>query len=232
MSGSNEFSYAPHLQLGEDDTTYRQLSSDFVSTVEVDGQTFLKVAPEGLRLLAKEAMKDVSFYLRPAHLDKVANILRDPDATDNDRYVAATLLKNAMIAADGELPSCQDTGTAIVLGYKGEQVLTGIDDGEPLSAGVFDTYTKENLRYSQMAPLSMFAEKNTGCNLPAQIDIFSKPGNEYKFLFLAKGGGSANKSFLYQETKSLLNETKLAEFCKEKMFSLGTAACPRITLRW
>ena len=156
-----DFTYAPHLQLGDDTTSYRKLSSDFVSTFEADGKTFLKVDPEALRLLAREAMKDVSFYLRPAHLDKVANILKDPEATDNDRYVAATLLKNAMIAADGELPSCQDTGTAIVMGYKGEQVLTGGDDGEPLSHGVYDTYTDENLRYSQMAPIDMFTEKNT-----------------------------------------------------------------------
>ena len=170
------------------------------------------------------------FTSRPAHLDKVANILKDPEATDNDRYVAATLLKNAMIAADGELPSCQDTGTAIVMGYKGEQVFTGGDDGEPLSNGVYDTYTDENLRYSQMAPIDMFKEKNTGCNLPAQIDIFSKPGNEYKFLFLAKGGGSANKSFLYQETKSLLNEDSLLKFCQEKCLVLALRPAHRTTL--
>ena len=181
---------------------------------------------EGLRLLAREALREVSFYLRPRHLDQVAKILDDPEATDNDRYVAATLLRNAIEAADGILPSCQDTGTAIVVGKKGQQVWINGDEERALSEGIYDTYASENLRYSQNAPLSMFEEKNTGTNLPAQIDIYASKGDEYKFLFMAKGGGSANKTFLYQETKSLLNEAKLSAFIKEKVFSLGTAACP------
>ena len=186
----------------------------------------MKVDPQGLSFLAREALRDVSFYLRRVHLDKVASILDDPEATDNDRFVAATLLRNSIQAAEGILPTCQDTGTAVVVGFKGERVLTGGQDKEAISRGIYDTYTKQNLRYSQMAALSMFEEKNTGCNLPAQIDIYHQGGSEYQFLFLAKGGGSANKAFLYQQTKSLLNETKLIEFIEEKISSLGTAACP------
>nr|MDA3962717.1 fumarate hydratase [Planctomycetota bacterium] len=226
MTSDPTFSYTPVIDYGADTTTYRKLTGDYVEVIEAGGEQVLKVAPEGLRLLAKEAMRDVAFYLRRSHLDKVAAILDDPEATDNDRFVAATMLKNSMVSAEGQLPTCQDTGTAIIMGQKGERVWTGGDDREPLSQGVFDTYTTENLRYSQMAPLSMTEEKNTACNLPAQIDIYSKPGMEYKLLFVAKGGGSANKSFLYQMTKGLLNDKALDAFCREKLFSLGTAACP------
>ncbi|MHC5067724.1 MAG: fumarate hydratase [Planctomycetota bacterium] len=221
-----DFAYTPIVSLGEDTTEYRCISTDHVRVERIGDDEVLRVDPEGLRLLARAAMTDVSFYLRPAHLDKVAAIIDDPEASDNDRYVAATLLRNAMVAAERQLPSCQDTGTAICLGYKGERVWTGVDDKEPLSRGVFDTYQEENLRYSQNAPLTMFDEKNTGTNLPAQIDIYSKPGMEYKLLFLAKGGGSANKTFLYQQTKAVLNEASLSAFLAEKLFSLGTSACP------
>ena len=197
-----------------------------VSEVEFEGRKLLKVDPKALELLAKEAMKDVSFLLRKSHLQKLALILEDPEATDNDRFVAYTLLQNAKTAAEGQLPSCQDTGTAIVMGKKGENVFTGGNDEEMLSKGVYQTYQERNLRYSQIAPLSMFDEKNTGSNLPAQIDLYATQGNAYKFLFLAKGGGSANKTFLYQKTKALLNEKSLAEFISEKIKDLGTAACP------
>lgn len=220
------FNYAPLFQLGKDKTEYKLLTTDHVEVCNYGGRDILKIAPEGLRLLAREAFKDVSFYLRKKHLDQLALILNDNEASDNDRYVAETLLKNACEAAGGVLPSCQDTGTAIIVGNKGEQVWTSSDDKKFLSHGVYDTYTKENLRYSQMAALSMFEEVNTQCNLPAQIDILSAPGDEYNFTFIAKGGGSANKTFLYQETKSLLNEESLIKFCKEKLPSLGTAACP------
>ncbi len=212
--------------VGPDTTRYKLLTRDFVALERLGGVNVLRVQPEGLTLLAQEAFTDVSFLLRPAHLAKVRAILEDPEASDNDRFVAETLLKNAVIAARGELPSCQDTGTAIVIGEKGEAVWTGGQDESALEAGVFRTYNEKNLRYSQMAPLSMFEEKNTGNNLPAQIDIHAAPGNEYHFLFMAKGGGSANKSYLFQETKSLLNEKSLEKFLKEKLFSLGTAACP------
>ena len=222
----SDFVYTPTIQLGDDQTSYRKLTSEHVSTVQCDGQEFLKVDPEALRLLAREALKDVSFYLRASHLDQVAKILDDPEATDNDRFVAATLLRNAMEAAYGQLPSCQDTGTAICMGWKGERVLTGADDKQWLSHGVFDTYQQENLRYSQMAPISMFEEQNTRNNLPAQIDLYAGKGASYEFLFLAKGGGSANKTFLYQETKALLNDASLSKFLSEKLFSLGTSACP------
>lgn len=221
-----EFSYQEPYPILKDDTQYKKLSSDYVSVVEFDGRKILKVAPEGLALLAKEAMADVSFYLRTSHLQKLRAILDDPEATDNDHFVAYNLLQNAVIAAEGQLPSCQDTGTAIVMAKKGENVFTGANDAEYLSKGVFDTYQERNLRYSQIAPISMFEEKNTGSNLPAQIDIYSEPGNQYKFLFLAKGGGSANKTFLYQKTKSLLNEKNLVEFIQEKIKDLGTSACP------
>lgn len=222
----SEFKYQKPFPLQGDNTKYTKISSDYVSTINVDGREILKVEPKALELLAERAMEDVSFYLRTAHLEKVAKILDDPEATDNDRFVAYTLLENASTAADGELPSCQDTGTAIVMGKKGEGVFTGVDDAEALSKGIFNTYQKRNLRYSQIVPLKMFEEKNTGTNLPAQIDLYAEQGNEYKFLFLAKGGGSANKTFLYQKTKALLNENALRDFITEKIKDLGTAACP------
>lgn len=221
-----DFHYQKLLPLGPDTTSYKLLSKDHVSTFTVDGKEFLKVEAEGLELLSKEAMKDVSFLLRTSHLKSLAHILDDPEASDNDRFVAHTLLKNAVIAAEGKLPSCQDTGTAVVIGKKGDLVFTGINDEEALSKGIYRTFQQENLRYSQLSPLSMFEEKNTGSNLPAQIDIYATYGASYDFTFLAKGGGSANKSFLFQETKSLLNEEKLVQFLKDKISKLGTSACP------
>ena len=208
-------------------TTYRHLTADGVSTVEgPGGRTFLEVDPEAIRLLTATAMRDIAHLLRPGHLAQVAAILDDPEASPNDRFVATELLQNACIAAGGVLPSCQDTGTAIVSAKKGELVLTGGDDREAISLGVQDTYLTSNLRYSQLAPLDMFTERNTGTNLPAQIEIEAVPGGAYKFLFMAKGGGSANKSFLFQETKALLNPESLSGFLDEKLRSLGTAACP------
>ncbi|WP_262703517.1 MULTISPECIES: fumarate hydratase [Streptomyces] len=221
-----EFAYSDLLPLGEDTTPYRLVTSDGVSTFEADGRTFLKVEPEALRKLAAEAMHDISHYLRPAHLAQLRRILDDPDASANDRFVALDLLKNANIAAAGVLPMCQDTGTAIVMGKRGQNVLTQGGDEEALSRGVYDAYTKLNLRYSQMAPLTMWEEKNTGSNLPAQIELYATDGGAYKFLFMAKGGGSANKSFLYQETKAVLNEASMMKFLEQKIRSLGTAACP------
>ncbi|AGP55297.1 fumarate hydratase [Streptomyces rapamycinicus NRRL 5491] len=221
-----EFAYSDLLPLGEDTTPYRLVTSDGVSTFEADGRTFLKVEPEALRKLAAEAMHDISHYLRPAHLAQLRRILDDPDASANDRFVALDLLKNANIAAAGVLPMCQDTGTAIVMGKRGQNVLTRGGDEEALSRGVYDAYTKLNLRYSQMAPLTMWEEKNTGSNLPAQIELYATDGGAYKFLFMAKGGGSANKSFLYQETKAVLNEASMMKFLEQKIRSLGTAACP------
>ncbi|MCS6901256.1 MAG: fumarate hydratase, partial [Myxococcales bacterium] len=220
------FAYQELLPLGHDDTPYRLISRDHVDTFEAAGTTFLRVAPEALTLLTREAMKDIAHYLRPIHLAQLARILEDPEASPNDRFVALDLLKNACIAAGGVLPMCQDTGTAIVLGKKGQQVFTGGGDEEAIARGVFDTYLTANLRYSQLAPLDMYQEKNTGNNLPAQIEIFATDGDAYKFLFMAKGGGSANKSFLYQETKALLNPESLLRFVEEKLRSLGTAACP------
>ncbi|MBU4152242.1 MAG: FumA C-terminus/TtdB family hydratase beta subunit [Proteobacteria bacterium] len=221
-----DFHYTPLYQLGNDHTPYHLLTKDHVEAVDAAGRRFVIVAPEGLRLVAREAMKDCAFFLREAHLDQLAVILDAPEASDNDRYVAAALLKNAAVAAGQQLPSCQDTGTAIVYAHKGEQVWTMAEDKKHLSHGIFDAYTRENLRYSQIAPLSMYEEVNTNCNLPAQIDIHACQGDEYHFLFLAKGGGSANKTFLFQETKSLLNETNLLRFCREKVPLLGTTACP------
>ncbi len=223
-----EFVYQKPLPLraDRDQTPYRLLTKDHISSLEIDGKPMLKIAPEALELLAREALRDVSFFLRPSHLEKLSRILQDPEASDNDRFVAHTLLQNAVIAAQGQLPSCQDTGTAIIIGKKGQFVYTGADDAEYLSRGVFKTYQSENLRYSQLAPLSMFEEKNTGSNLPAQIDLYATPGESYEFLFLAKGGGSANKSYLYQQTKSLLNEAKLSTFIADAVKSLGTSACP------
>ncbi|MGE0562399.1 MAG: fumarate hydratase [Flavobacteriales bacterium] len=220
------FNYQDPYPLSKDKTGYKLISKDYVSVLEIDGRKILKVDPRAIELLAKEAMVDVSFMLRTAHLEKVAKILEDPEATDNDRFVAYTLLVNAQIAAEGQLPSCQDTGTAIVMAKKGEDVYTGVDDGEYLSKGIYQTYQDRNLRYSQVVPITMFEEKNSGNNLPAQIDIYSTQGNEYKFLFLAKGGGSANKTYLYQQTKAVLNEKSMTEFVINKIKDLGTAACP------
>jgi len=226
MTNCKSFHYSPLFQIAQGQTKYRKLTSQYVETIDAAGRPILTIDPEGLRLLAREACRDLAFFLPPAHLHQLTQIIQDQETSDNDRYVAATLLKNASEAAGQVLPSCQDTGTAIIMGYKGEQVWTGGDDHKYLSHGVFDTYTTENLRYSQMAPLSMFEEVNTQCNLPAQIDIMACPGNEYNFLFLAKGGGSANKTYLYQETKSLLSEKRLTDFCLQQLPALGTAACP------
>ncbi len=221
-----DFSYQKPFPLSKDETKYKLISKEGVSTIEVDGRKLLKIEPEALAVLSEKAMEDVSFLLRPAHLEKVAKILDDPEATDNDRFVAYTLLQNAVTAVEGELPSCQDTGTAIVMGKKGEDVFTGANDPEFLSKGVYNAFAKRNLRYSQIVAMNMFDEVNTGSNLPAQIDLYAEQGNEYKFLFMAKGGGSANKTFLYQKTKALLNEVSLAAFVAEKIKDLGTSACP------
>jgi fumarate hydratase class I len=221
-----EFRYQDPYPIQKDDTVYKKLTSDYVKVEQLGDREILTIDPKGLELLAEEAMADVSFMLRSSHLESLRRIIDDPEATDNDRFVAYNLLQNAAVAAEGALPSCQDTGTAIVMGKKGENVYTGVDDGEYLSKGIYNTYQKRNLRYSQVVPLTMFDEKNSGSNLPAQIDIYAKKGDYYEFLFLTKGGGSANKTFLYQKTKSLLNEKSLEEFIKEKISDLGTAACP------
>ncbi|GAA4679832.1 fumarate hydratase [Nocardioides nanhaiensis] len=230
MSTGPEFRYSDLLPIGPDQTPYRLVTTEGASTFEADGQQFLRVTPEAIQRLTAEAMHDIAHFLRPAHLAQLRRIIDDPEASGNDRFVALDLLKNVNISAGGVLPMCQDTGTAIVMGKKSEGVLTGADDGEAISRGVYDAYTKLNLRYSQLAPLTTFEEKNTGTNLPAQIELYSTPQSsgkpEYKFLFMAKGGGSANKSFLYQETKAVLNPTRLLEFLDEKIRSLGTAACP------
>jgi len=220
------FLYQDPLPLGADDTEYRLLTKDGVSTASFEGREILKVAPESLAYLAREAFHDTNFFLRTKHLAQVAAILKDPEASANDRYVALTLLKNAEIAARGILPMCQDTGTCSIFAKKGQQVWTGGNDAEQLARGVYECYTKENLRYSQVAPLDMFKEVNTGTNLPAQIDLHATEGAKYEFLFVAKGGGSANKLFLFQETKALLNPKSLAKFFAEKMLLLGTSACP------
>ena len=221
-----EFHYQPLLPLGEDKTNYYLLTKDYVSVSEFEGNPILKVAPEGLTLMAQTAFRDVSFLLREEHNKQVAKILDDPEASDNDKYVALTFLRNAEVAAKGQLPLCQDTGTAIIHGEKGQHVWTGYCDEEALSKGVYNTYTQENLRYSQNAPLNMYDEVNTKCNLPAQIDIEATEGMEYKFLCVTKGGGSANKTYLYQETKAILNPKTLVPFLIEKIKTLGTAACP------
>ena len=221
-----EFAYSDLLPLGPDTAEYRLISTEGISTFEADGRTFLKIEPSAIRLLTRAAMNDIAHYLRTEHLEQLASILEDPEASGNDIFVAHELLLNANIAAAGVLPMCQDTGTAIVMGKKGDQVVTYGDDGEAISAGVFDTYTETNLRYSQLAPVSMFEEKNTGNNLPAQIELYSKPGSSYEFLFMAKGGGSANKSFLFQKTKALLNEESLLDFLDESLRAVGTSACP------
>ena len=226
-----EFRYEDMLPTGEDTTPYRLLTTDGVDLVAgPDGRTFLKVAPEALELLAETAMHDIAHYLRPAHLQQLRNILDDPEASPNDKFVALDLMKNANIAAGGVLPMCQDTGTAIISGKRGQQVLTDGTDERPLSQGIYNAYTKLNLRYSMNAPLTMWEEKNTGSNLPAQIELYADTAagheNTYKFLFMAKGGGSANKSYLYQETKAILNPESMMKFLDEKIRSLGTAACP------
>jgi fumarate hydratase class I len=226
MADAPEFTYTELLPLGHDDTEYRLVTTEGVSTFETPEGTFLKVDPEAIRRLTAEAMHDIAHFLRPAHLQSLRNILDDPEASDNDRFVALDLLKNAAVAAGGVLPMCQDTGTAIVKGKKGQFVYTGGGDEAAVAHGIFDTYQTSNLRYSQMAPLDMYTEKNTGTNLPAEIKISAVDGEAYKFLFMAKGGGSANKSFLYQETKALLNEATLLPWIFEKMQSLGTSACP------
>ena len=201
-----DFFYQDPYPIQKDDTQYKKISSEYVKVEKLGDREILVVDPKGIELLAETAMTDVSFMLRTAHLEKLRAILDDPEATDNDRFVAYNLLQNAAVAIDGQLPSCQDTGTAIVVAKKGENVYTGSNDAESLSRGIFETYQKKNLRYSQIVPISMFEEKNSGSNLPAQIDIYATQGNKYEFLFLAKGGGSANKTFLYQKTKSLLND--------------------------
>ncbi|WP_336083652.1 fumarate hydratase [Nocardia sp. SSK8] len=225
-----EFRYSDLLPIGADETPYRLLTTEGVSTFEHNGRTFLQVEPEALRLLTETAIHDISHYLRPAHLAQLRKIIDDPESSGNDRFVALDLLKNLNISAGGVLPMCQDTGTAIVMGKKSEGVLTGVDDAEWISRGVYDAYNRLNLRYSQLAPITMWDEKNTGSNLPAQIELYSTEGTPdnpvYKFLFMAKGGGSANKSFLYQETKAVLNPERMLEFLDEKIRSLGTAACP------
>lgn len=222
------FVYQDPFPLGKDETKFRLLegSAKYVSVETFSGQEVLKVAPEGLKVLANQAMREVSFLLRPAHNQQVAKIFDDPEASDNDKEVALAMLRNAEVSANFVLPVCQDTGTACVVAKKGQNVWTGCDDAEQISAGVYTTYSEENLRYSQNAAVNMYDEVNTKTNLPAQIDIYATTGNEYKFLFLAKGGGSANKTYLYQETKALLNPGTLKKFLVEKMKSLGTAACP------
>jgi fumarate hydratase class I len=220
------FHYQRQFPLGKDKTQYRLLTDDFVETTDFGGESMLKVDPKALTYLAETAMKDISFRLRTEHLEKVAAILDDPEATENDRTIALTMLRNAEVSAHGVLPFCQDTGTAIILGKKGQRVWTGGGDEAALSEGVYNAYTKENLRYSQMAPLSMYEEINTESNLPAQIDLLATDGDSYNFLFVAKGGGSANKTFFYQKTKALLNPANLEKFCIEKMGTLGTSACP------
>jgi fumarate hydratase, class I len=234
VSAEPEFVYSDLLPIGADETPYRLVTTEGVSTFEAGGRTFVQVTPEAIRQLTAEAMHDIAHYLRPAHLAQLRRIIDDPESSGNDRFVALDLLKNVNISAGGVLPMCQDTGTAIVMGKKSEGVLTGADDAEAISLGVYDAYTKLNLRYSQLAPLTMWEETNTGTNLPAQIELYATPhladqrghGPEYKFLFMAKGGGSANKSFLYQETKAVLNPKRMLAFLDEKIRSLGTAACP------
>ena len=220
------FEFQEILPIGKDETTYRLLSKEGVSTFQAEGRTFLRVDPKVLTLLTREAIKDISHLFRPGHLAQLAAILKDPEASQNDRFVALELLKNANIAAGGVLPSCQDTGTALVMAKKGQCVFTGGGDEAAIAQGVFETFTTSALRYSQMAPLDLYKEVNTGTNLPAQIEIAATDGDEYKFLFITKGGGSANKSYLYQQTKALLNPESLTKFVEQQIRSLGTAACP------
>ncbi len=232
MANPPPFKYQPMFPHGGDTTEYKLISTEGVSVEECCGEKILKVSPEALTFLARNAMRDVAFLLRSEHLKKVAEILEDPEASDNDKNVALTMLRNAEVSALGKLPLCQDTGTATIIGYKGQKVWTNCCDEEFLSKGVYDCYTEENLRYSQNAPLNMWDEVNTGCNLPAQIDLFATNSNKYEFLFIAKGGGSANKTYLYQETKALINPDKLIPFMIEKMRGLGTAACPPYHIAW
>ncbi|MGE3536421.1 MAG: fumarate hydratase [Candidatus Tectimicrobiota bacterium] len=220
------FRYQEIFEHGHDTTVYRHLTADYVSTTTFEGQEILKVAPEALTLLAREAIDDVSHLLRPGHLRQLAHILEDPEASDNDRFVALELLKNANIAAGRVLPGCQDTGTAIVMGYKGQQVFTTGNDAAALSEGIYQAYRDHNLRYSQMAALDMYEEKNTGTNLPAQIELYADQGHTYRFVFITKGGGSANKTYLFQESKALLNPESLLSFVADKFHALGTSACP------
>ena len=220
------FIYQEMFPAGQDATEYRLLTEAHISTAAFDGHEVLKISARGLTFLAEQAFKDVSHLLRPSHLKQLAGIFDDPHSSANDRYVALELLKNAVISAEGVFPMCQDTGTAIVIGKKGQRVWTDFSDEETLSRGIYNAYTKGNLRYSQNAPLSMYEEKNSGNNLPAQIELYAAGGDEYRFLFIAKGGGSANKTYLYQETKAVLTPEKLTAFMKEKMKTLGTAACP------
>lgn len=224
------FTYEPTYQIDKDSTTYRLVTKEGVSTVQIDGKTFLKVAPQALKTLARQAFVDVSFYLRPAHLGQLQDEIKDPEASDNDRFVLYTHLQNAVVAAHGQLPSCQDTGTATIVGKKGQRVLTDFDDAAALSEGVFECYQERNLRYSQIAPLEMFKEKNTGSNLPAQVDLYADTdphhANEYKFLFVAKGGGSGNKMYLYQQTPAVLNDKDFEAFVRSKLKEIGTSACP------
>ena len=222
------FHYQPLFELGRDETPYRKLTSEGVSTVQLDGYEVLKVELDTLRLVARAAFDDISHLLRPSHLAQLRSIFDDPEASANDKFVVLELLRNANIAAGRVLPGCQDTGTAIVMAHKGERVLTFGDDAAALSQGIYDAYEQRNLRYSQLAPLDMYTEKNTGSNLPAQIEIYTDPGDEYELLFIAKGGGSANKSLLYQETKALLNPTSLLAFVEAKLKSIGTSACPTL----
>lgn len=226
MDKMTDIEYTDMFPLTAEKTRYRKITSDYVSTLNVDGKEILKVAPEGLRLLAAEAMRDIAHLLRPGHLQQLADILKDDEASDNDKFVTTELLKNANIAAGMVLPSCQDTGTAIVVGKKGQYVWTDGDDGAPLSQGVVDTYVGANLRYSQLAPLSMFDEVNTKNNAPAQVELYATEGNEYHFLFMAKGGGSANKTFLFQQTPAVMREDKLLDFLDVQLKTLGTSACP------
>jgi len=227
MSTQTAFRFQPIFEIDKgEDVPLRKLTTDYVGSAELNGKKVLTVEPEGLSLLAAQAVRDISHLFRTSHLEQVRKILDDPEASDNDRFVALQMLKNANVAAGMILPSCQDTGTAIVLGKKGQYVLTSGNDEEALSKGIYETYTNTNLRYSQMAPLSMYEEKNTKNNLPAQIELYATGGDEYNFLFITKGGGSANKSFLFQETRAILNPDTLVQFIEDKMKSLGTAACP------
>lgn len=221
-----KFEYKPVINIQKDDTSYHLISSEYIKIKKFSGKEILRIKPAALKLLAYEAFKEISFFLRRAHLEQMRAILDDPDASENDKFVAVNLLQNAVISSAMVLPMCQDTGTAAILGFKGQQVWTGADDAAFLSEAVYQVYQDFNLRFSQIAPLTMFDEKNTRTNLPAQINLYAEPGDEYKFLFIAKGGGSANKSFLFQESKALLTEANLVEFLNEKIKSLGTAACP------
>jgi fumarate hydratase, class I len=221
-----DFAYQEMLPLGDDGAPYRLLTKDFVGRFEAKGRSFLEIDPQALTALTAEAMKDIAHLFRPGHLQQLSNILKDPEASANDRFVARTMLQNANISSAGVLPSCQDTGTAIVMGWKGQRVFSGDEDEKHIARGVYDTYLKRNLRYSQLSPIDMFKEANTGTNLPAQIDLYAQAGDTYDFLFIAKGGGSANKSFLFQETKALLNTEGLTKFLEAKLKLLGTAACP------